>query len=246
MLANSIALMMAASVAAIVQPFASTGPNATSFVYLANGSTTVPEPMPYTPAGGLGTNGSYPLYHPLSDFDFESLSLALYQELIELDLFHYGLAAFSVEEFEAAGFTASDRFLIEYMADQESGHATLIRNMLGENAPQPCIYEYPFVTVQGFVDFCQKLTRFGESGVYGFLEHLDSRAAAQLLLQSITTEARQQMIFRQFDGLFPMPVWFEAAITQSMAWSMYPSVSSLEDLLTDPSFVGTLYCFLPI
>ena len=51
-----------------------------------------------------------------------------------------------------------------------------------------------------------QLTRFGESGVYGFLEHLDSRAAAELLLQSITTEARQQMIFRQFEGLFPMPV----------------------------------------
>ena len=51
-----------------------------------------------------------------------------------------------------------------------------------------------------------QLTRWGESGVYGFLEHLDSRAAAEMLLQSITTEARQQMIFRQFSGLFPMPV----------------------------------------
>ena len=65
-----------------------------------------------------------------------------------------------------------------------------------------------------------KLTRFGESGVYGFLEHLDSRAAASLLLDSITTEARQQMIFRQFEGLFPMPVWFETGISQSMAWTL--------------------------
>ena len=65
-----------------------------------------------------------------------------------------------------------------------------------------------------------KLTRFGESGVYGFLEHLDSRAAATLLLDSITTEARQQMIFRQFEGLFPMPVWFETGISQSMAWTL--------------------------
>lgn len=209
-----------ATVAAIPQTFSSSGPNATSYTYTANGSTTVPETMPYTPAGGFGTNGSYPLYAPLSDFDYESLALALYQELIELDLFHYGLAQFSVAEFEAAGLNANDRFLIEFMADQEVGHATLIRNMLGVNAPQPCIYSYPFTTVQGFVDFCQRLTRFGESGVYGFLEHLDSRASAQLLLQSITTEARQQMIFRQFDGLFPMPVWFEAGITQSMAWTL--------------------------
>ena len=74
--------------------------------------------------------------------------------------------------------------------------------------------------------------------MYGFLEHLDSRAAAELLLQSITTEARQQMIFRQLEGLFPMPVsidldsptlpgspmtlqiWFLPAITQSMTWTL--------------------------
>ncbi|KAH9859106.1 Rds1 protein [Lenzites betulinus] len=101
------------------------------------------------------------------------------------------------------------------------GHATLISNMLGpETAPKQCNYTYPFETVRDFVDFCQKLTSFGESGVYGFLEHLDSRPVASLLLESITTEARQQMIFRQFEGLFPMPMWFVPAITQSMAWTL--------------------------
>lgn len=58
-------------------------------------------------------------------------ALALHQEYIELDLFHYGLAKFSVDEFEAAGLDAEDRYLIEFMADQEVGHATLISNMLG-------------------------------------------------------------------------------------------------------------------
>jgi hypothetical protein len=89
------------------------------------------EPVPYQPAGGQGTNGTIPYYHPLSDFDYESLTLALYQEWIELDLFHNGLARFSVEDFTAAGFTAEDRFLIEFMADQETGHATLLSNILG-------------------------------------------------------------------------------------------------------------------
>jgi hypothetical protein len=126
-----------------------------------------------------------------------------------------------VEDFEAAGLTANDRFLIEFMADQEVGHATLITNILGAEAPVQCIeYNYPVNTVREFVDFCQKLTRFGESGVYGFLNHLDSREAGQLLLQSISTEARQQMIFRQFDGLFPMLVWFEVGIPQSWAWTL--------------------------
>lgn len=209
-----------------LNPYVTPGPDSQITVesnghtYVASGNLTSNETMPYTPYGGLNTNGSLPVYAPLGDFDYESLALALYQEYIELDLFHNGLATFSVEDFEAAGLNAEDRFLIEFMADQEVGHATLISNMLGPSAPKQCQYQYPFTTVQEFVDFCQKLTRWGESGVYGFLEHLDSRAAAQMLLQSITTEARQQMIFRQFEGLFPMPVYFESGIPQSWAWTL--------------------------
>lgn len=151
----------------------------------------------------------------------------MYQEWIELDLFRYGLRNFSEQEFTAAGLTSEDRYLIEFMAEQEIGHATMLSNILGAEAPMQCSYNYPFTNVREFVDFCQKLTRFGESGVYGFLGHLNSGEAATLLLQSITTEARQQMIFRQFNGMFPMPVWFEVGIPQSWAWTLLaPYISS--------------------
>ena len=202
-------------------------PSPTATTYPSDGKLHDPEPAPYTPAGGSGTDGTEPVYNVKSDFDYESLAVALYQEWIELDLFHDGLAKFSVAEFEAAGLTAEDRFLIEFMADQEVGHSTLLTNILGAQAPRQCTYNYPYTTVREFLDFCQKLTRFGESGVYGFLNHLDSREAGQLLLQSISTEARQQVIFRQFDGLFPMPVWFEVGIPQSWAWTLLaPYISS--------------------
>jgi hypothetical protein len=144
--------------------------------------------------------------------------LALNQEWIELDLFHYGLARFSPEEFEAQGIDAEQQHLIEFMANQEGesderepcsqmltfliavGHSTLLTNILQGAGAKQCKYRYNFETVQEFIQFCAVLTRFGESGVYGFLSHLDSRPAATLLLQSITTEARQQMIFRQMAG----------------------------------------------
>ena len=58
-------------------------------------------------------------------------NLALYQELLELDLFHYGVAKFSREEFQEVGMSDDDVFLLQYMADQEVGHATAIANMLG-------------------------------------------------------------------------------------------------------------------
>jgi hypothetical protein len=204
-------------------------PNPTALKYNPNGLLNDQQPIPYQPAGGLGTNGTEPVYRVQSDFDYESILLGLYQEWIELDLFHNILATFSEEEFTAAGLTPSDRFLIEFMADQESGHATLLSNLLGGpgGATPQCTYNYPFTTVHEAFDFTQKLTRFGESGVWGFQAHLDSREVAQLLDQSIATEARQQMIFRQFSGLFPMPAWFETGIPQSWAWTLLaPYISS--------------------
>jgi len=155
--------------------------------------------------------------------DFQSLNLALNQEWIELDLFNYGVARFSMEEFAAAGLGPDDVSLINFMADQEVGHSILLSNILsygGRAGAQRCQYAYDFNTVRDFVNFCQRLTRWGESGVYGFISHLDSRPSAQLLLQSITTEARQQLIFRQFSGAHPMPVYFETGISQSMSWSL--------------------------
>jgi len=183
---------------------------------------SVPAPIPM---GGVGvrSNDTPPVYAPGSDFDFQSLNLALNQEWIELDLFNYGVARFTVDEFAEAGMGLDDISLVNFMADQELGHAILLTNILSGFNVTPaerCTYKYDFDTVRDFVNFCQRLTRWGESGVYGFLPHLDSRASAQLLLQSISTEARQQLIFRQFSGAFPMPVYFETGISQAMAWSL--------------------------
>ena len=202
-------------------------PNPTATYYNSAGVPLNPMPAPYTPAGGLGTNGSLPRYLVNSDFDFESIALGLYQEWIELDLFNNGLATFTEEDFVKAGLTAEDRSLIAFMAQQESGHATLLTNMLGERAPVQCTYNYPYRTVREFVDFNQRLTRWGESGVWGFINHLDSREVGQLLAQSIATEARQQMSFRQMTGLHPYPVWFETGIPQSWSWTyLAPYISS--------------------
>lgn len=201
--------------------------NPDAIAYLADGNLHAPQPAPYTPSGGVGFNGTVPIYKVQSDFDYQSLALALFHEWIELDLFHWGLATFSAAEFDAYGIGAEDRHLIAHMADQEIGHATVLSNMLGPNAPKQCTYNYPVTNVREFVDFNQKLTRWAEAGVYGFLGHLNSQPAAQLLLQSITVEARQQMVFRQFGGQDPMPEWHTVGIPQSWAWTfLAPYISS--------------------
>ncbi|KAF2271833.1 uncharacterized protein EI97DRAFT_387179 [Westerdykella ornata] len=211
----------------LAQTIAPQPPSPAQTYFNPQGVLLNPAPVPYMPAGGLGTNGTQPVYQVNSDFDFHSLSLGLYHEYIELDLFNNGLAVFSEQDFIEAGLTAEDRAYIAFMAIQETGHATVISNMLGPAAPVQCTYDYPFRTVREFIDFNQKLTSWSEASVFGFLEHLDSRAAAQLLLQTISVESRQQMSFRQMLGLHPMPVWHEASIPQSWAWSyLAPYISS--------------------
>jgi hypothetical protein len=206
--------------------------------------TPVPSPPPLKkPAGGIGFNTT-PDYHFKSDFDFQSFYLGLHQELIELDLFHHGLAIFSAENFTDAGLNAENMFLLEFMADQEVGHATLFENMLGRSYPSsfqifkqsllninytvnlsaPCTYAYPdFASVRDFIDFSRLITRFGESGTIGFLGHLDAQDSASLINDAIQTEGRQQMIFRQWEGLFPMPVCIHCRCNEHV---IYNSTSS--------------------
>ncbi|OBT78174.1 hypothetical protein VF21_02665 [Pseudogymnoascus sp. 05NY08] len=204
-------------------------PNPEATVFKANGILQSNQTIPFQPAGGLGTNGTAPVYRVQSDFDYQSLLLGLYQEWIELDLFKDILNRFSEADFAKLNLTASDRFLVEFMADQENGHSTLVSNLLGGpggSTPQ-CSYHYPYETLHEAFDFAAKLTQWGESGVWGFQAHLDSRESAQLLDQSIATEGRQSMVFRQLGGLFPMPVWFETGIPQSWTWTyLAPYIAS--------------------
>lgn len=172
------------------------------------------------PSGGAGLNET-PVYQPLSAFDYQSFVLGLNQEYLEYALFQDALNKFSDSDWQAAGFTPSDQYLVQFMLEQEVGHIDLITNILGgpDHAPKACNYTFPFETVQDFVDLSMKITRTGESGVFGFIDHLDSRAAATLLGQAVAVESRQQMLFRQFEGLFPFPYAFIPVITQSMAWT---------------------------
>ncbi len=55
-------------------------PNPTATTYPSDGQLHNPEPAPYTPAGGLGTNGTEPIYNVRSDFDYESLVRLLVPE----------------------------------------------------------------------------------------------------------------------------------------------------------------------
>merc|ERR1712093_227969 len=197
-----VAALTISSVAAVpvVEKRNGMGPNPSVPGDGGNGLTvTVKDPM-------SNNSMASPSYRAISDFDYASFNLGLYQEWIELDLFNYGLKAFSDAEWEEAGVTADYRGLIQYFANQETGHAQLLTDILGPGAAKQCTYNYTgaFTDVRSYLNFNQQLTRWGESGVWGFLAMLNSRPIMQLLSQSIATEARQQMGFRQLTGSQPL------------------------------------------
>lgn len=72
----------ALSTATLGQTIAPKPPNPTAFGYPSNGQLNEPMPMPYMPAGGLGTNGTEPVYNVRSDFDYQSLVCFLFGRLV--------------------------------------------------------------------------------------------------------------------------------------------------------------------
>ena len=204
---------------------------------------------PSPPNGGQGVspNDAPPEYVPKSDFDIQSFVVGVNQEWLEEDLFHAILAAFSEEEFAEAGINKEQMYYIQEMAEQEVGHAVMINNILAGvgKTSQQCQYNYPFKTVKEALSFAEFVTRFGEAGVYGFLPHLDSRPIAQLLLQSITTEAKQEVAMAQMEGYFPQPYWFNMGLTQAMAWSsMVPYLAHCPE--TNPRVEFPVFPFLNV
>lgn len=63
----------ALSLSVVAASIAPLPPNPTATIYPSDGELHDPEPAPYTPAGGLETNGTLPVYNAKSDFDYQSL-----------------------------------------------------------------------------------------------------------------------------------------------------------------------------
>ncbi|KAF5865564.1 hypothetical protein ETB97_003408 [Aspergillus alliaceus] len=169
-----------ATLAAAIEP---KPPNSTATYYNSQGVPLHPMTAPYTPAGGLGTNGTLPHYMVESDFDFKSIALGVYQEYIELDLLLDGFAPFTDEEFLEAGLQpAWSRGTIADRVHGGPGDRT--RDIAGQHAGRSRAKD---VRIRLSV-----------------LKH--SREVPNLLSLSITTEARQQMIFRQMSGPNPTDV----------------------------------------
>lgn len=64
-------------------------PPAAATTYPADGQLHNAQPIPYAPGGGIGTNGTTPVYRPRSDFDYQSLVCSYSADLVKCPLSHF-------------------------------------------------------------------------------------------------------------------------------------------------------------
>merc|ERR1712093_782400 len=79
---NAVPPIVSSQVTGVTSHGPYSGTPTTTATYSPDGTLHDQQPIPYTPAGGLGTNGTEPVYRVQSDFDYQSILLGLYQEWI--------------------------------------------------------------------------------------------------------------------------------------------------------------------
>jgi hypothetical protein len=92
--------LTASSIGTGIVKSASVAPAETN--YPSNGKLNDAQPAPYTPAGGVGTNGSIPVYNVKSDFDYESLVCISHLQLLCRDMLRPALGSCTVPGMDRA------------------------------------------------------------------------------------------------------------------------------------------------
>ena len=106
------------------------------------------------------------------------------------------------------------------------------------------------IDTMGRIRCLRILGAFGQSGSCSdfVAKHYYRSKQALIHLEDallIIVQARQQMIFRQFEGLFPMPVWFEVGITVCVCESRLAQLLTSLSAINGMDSTGALDHLLP-
>jgi rubrerythrin len=150
---------------------------------------------------------------------------ALGLEHIEQQFYTQGLQQFDESAFASAGFAPIVRQRFQQIAEHETTHANLLTKALGNLAPQPCTYTFPYTDVKSFAALSQVFEGVGTSaylGAAGFITDKDNLEIAGSIL---TTEARQAAWVASsvnsdtpWSGAFEVPLDFNQVTTLASAF----------------------------
>jgi hypothetical protein len=161
--------------------------------------------------------------------DFDLLNLGLNFELLELELFTQALNNYTIDEWKnALNNTYFDEQYVEeyinilkFMRDQEIPHSSIIQKLLNNKGAKPCKYNFPVNNPKEFLEISQIATSVGEGSYLGFIPLLDNRTYIEISSSIVTTESRQNTIFREGLHLHPFGNQnFDTPLTASQAYTL--------------------------
>ncbi|WRT64309.1 uncharacterized protein IL334_001241 [Kwoniella shivajii] len=155
----------------------------------------------------------------LAGLDFEIINLARNLESLELNYWNQGLANFTDDDFNNAGYQGFRQYL-ELFRDQEIAHFTVLNEAAGGGFKN-CTYKFPVTTPYDLLSVGQVVTTVGEGAFIGGVANLTSSPARLTGASILGNEARQNSLLRQYLGLdYFNAVNFDTPLTASQAYSL--------------------------
>ncbi|KAI9689280.1 MAG: hypothetical protein M1820_010164 [Bogoriella megaspora] len=162
---------------------------------------------------------------PLSENDINTVQLAHYLELLELNLYSGGCNNFTDAQYSSAAFPNGFRENVCVIAGHEQVHADTLATILQNNgvAPlPPCTYQFPqSVDPTSFVSLANMITSVGIGAYLGGSELINDNPTLEEASGSIlTVEARHDAYLRTGLGASPFPTNFDTGLTANWAFNL--------------------------
>ncbi|KAH9834757.1 ferritin-like domain-containing protein [Rhodofomes roseus] len=152
---------------------------------------------------------------PAAVTDTSIMQYALTLEHIEHAFYVQGLEQYDAQAFADAGYEPWVRGRFAQIREHERTHVDFLRGQLGENAPEPCNYSYPYTDIPSWVSLSQTLEEVGAAAYMGAALFVHSQDVLSASLAISHIEARQagwvSSAIRNkqpWDGDFETPLYF--------------------------------------
>ncbi|KAH9834759.1 ferritin-like domain-containing protein [Rhodofomes roseus] len=149
------------------------------------------------------------------------LQFALSLEHLESAFYSGALAQYDAQAFADAGFPDWVRGRYEQIMLHEQTHVATLQKALGDQAPQPCQYTFPYTDPRSFVATSFAIEGVGAAAYLGAAQFIDDKATLGVAASILTIEERQ--VAWMSSAVLKQQPWdgpFETPLTPTGAYSL--------------------------
>jgi len=138
--------------------------------------------------------------------DVDVFQFALTLEHLENAFYSGALAKYSEQDFENAGFPSWVRGRFAQIAGHEAAHVKLLTSVLGENATQPCEYDFMYDSPRSFAAIAMVLETVGGSAYLGAAQYISNKDYLTTAASILAVESRHSS-------------WISSSVLNQQPWN---------------------------